>query len=392
MTTTVPSAPLSRVLRPVEDVVLLEDDVEYRQITVSLHGRGLRLRQVVKGCDVKTKRQYRVRAGQFVYSRIDARNGAFGLVPPELDDAIVSNDFPVFDIDATTAEPRYVSYLTQSRWFVSQCENPSRGVTNRQRMAESFLLSMAVPLPPMDEQVRLADRIDYVARRVEESKRLREAIESKRLREAIESKRDEMLRAFARELAKDAPRRPMQEVAPIVRRPVEIDKTAEYPELGIRSFGKGTFHKPAVAGATLGSKRLYRIEPGDLLFSNVFSWEGAIAVVRDTDAGRFGSHRFITCVPNPTLATVEFLRCWLLTAEGMAHILEASPGAAGRNRTLGLKKLMAIPVPVPPLAAQKKLSELSGKVAAARQVQDTVADEMKNLMPALLDRAFSGAL
>ena len=92
------------------------------------------------------------------------------------------------------------------------------------------------------------------------------------------------------------------------------------------------------------------------------------------------------------LATAEFLRCWLLTEEGMAHILEASPGAAGRNRTLGLKKLMAVPVPVPPLDAQKKLSDLSRKVAAARQIQDTVAEEMKNIMPALLDRAFSGAL
>lgn len=379
----VPSAPLSRVLRQVSDVVLLEDDVEYRQITVSLHGRGLRLRQIVKGRDVKTKRQYRVQTGQFVYSRIDARNGAFGLVPQELNDAIVSNDFPVFDIDATMAEPRYISYLAQSRWFVSQCQSPSRGVTNRQRMSEAFLLSMTVPLPPMEHQVRLADRIDSVSERV---------TESTRLRESIESERDEVLRAFARELAKDAPRRPMQEVAPIVRRPVQIDKTAEYPELGIRSFGKGTFHKPAVAGATLGSKRLYRIEPGDLLFSNVFSWEGAIAVVQDADGGRFGSHRFITCVPDPALATAEFLRCWLLTEEGMAHILEASPGAAGRNRTLGLKKLMAIPVPVPPLSAQRKLSELSAKVAAARQLQDSVADEMRNLMPALLDRAFSGAL
>ncbi|NLN02380.1 MAG: hypothetical protein GX174_10825 [Lentisphaerae bacterium] len=53
---------------------------------------------------------------------------------------------------------------------------------------------------------------------------------------------------------------------------------------------------------------------------------------------------------------------------------------------------MAIPVPVPPLAAQKRLSELSGKVAAASQVQDAVTEEMKELMPALLDRAFSGAL
>lgn len=44
------------------------------------------------------------------------------------------------------------------------------------------------------------------------------------------------------------------------------------------------------------------------------------------------------------------------------------------------------------LDAQKKLSDLSGKVSAARQVQDSVAEEMKNIMPALLDRAFSGAL
>ncbi len=321
-----PSVPLSHVLSRVEDVVLLEDDVEYRQVTVSLHGRGLYLRQLVKGCDVKTKRQYRVRTGQLVYSRIDARNGAFGLVPPELDNAIVSNDFPVFDINIKRAEPRYINYLTQSRWFISQCKNPSRGVTNRQRMAESVLLSMVVPLPPMEQQVRLANRLDYVATRV---------AESMRLRELIETERDEMLRAFARDLAKGAPRRLMQEIAPIVRRPVVIDKTTEYPELGIRSFGKGTFHKPAVAGIELGSKRLYRIEPGDLLFSNVFSWEGAIAVVQDADAGRFGSHRFITCVPNPSLATAEFLRCWFLTTEGMSHILEASPGAAGRNRTLG---------------------------------------------------------
>ena len=113
-----PRIPLSRALRQAEDVVFLVDDQEYRQVTVSLHGRGLRLRQIVKGADVKTKRQYRVRAGQFLYSRIDARNGAFGLVPSELDGAVVSNDFPVFDVEATVADPRFLAYLAQSRWFV----------------------------------------------------------------------------------------------------------------------------------------------------------------------------------------------------------------------------------------------------------------------------------
>jgi hypothetical protein len=48
----------------------------------------------------------------------------------------------------------------------------------------------------------------------------------------------------------------------------------------IRSFGKGTFHKPPLSGSDVGTKRLYRIEPGDLLFSNVFAWEGAIAIAQ----------------------------------------------------------------------------------------------------------------
>ena len=244
MKTEWPQLPLSRALRQVEDIVFLEDGEEYRQVTVSLHGRGLRLRQTIKGRDVKTKRQYRVKAGQFLYSRIDARNGAFGLVPPELDGAIVSNDFPVFDVDPATADPRFISYLAQSRWFVARCEDPSRGVTNRQRMAESVLLSMEVPLPPLAEQRRIADKIKAVAERV---------ARARKMRLAIEEEREELLRAYARDLAHCAPRRPLQQVAPVTRWPVRVSKTIAYPELGIRSFGKGTFYKPSISGAALGA-------------------------------------------------------------------------------------------------------------------------------------------
>lgn len=78
--------------------------------------------------------------------------------------------------------------------------------------------------------------------------------------------------------------------------------------LGIRSFGKGTFHKPPLSGSEAGTKPLYRIDPGDLLFSNVFAWEGAIAIAQPADTGRFGSHRFTTCRAASDVATAEFLR------------------------------------------------------------------------------------
>jgi type I restriction enzyme, S subunit len=107
-----------------------------------------------------------------------------------------------------------------------------------------------------------------------------------------------MLLAIFQTITGGAPRLLMGDVAPLIRRSVEVNPESVYPELGIRSFGNGTFHKPALSGLELGGKRIFKIEAGDLLFNNVFAWEGAIAVVKREDGGRFGSHRFITCVPD----------------------------------------------------------------------------------------------
>jgi type I restriction enzyme S subunit len=214
--------------------------------------------------------------------------------------------------------------------------------------------------------------------------------ESNKLVGQIEDEQTALLIRRVSELAKGVPRDCMAEIAPVVRRSVEIDPEAWYPELGIRSFGKGTFHKEAIKGSDLGSKRLFQIMPGDLLFSNVFSWEGAIAVVRPEDKGRFGSHRFISCVPDAERATAQFLCWWFLAEEGLADIRAASPGAAGRNKTLGIKKLEAIEVPLPPIEKQREFGELIRHTQRARTIHQQMSVSLEALMPALLDQAFRG--
>jgi type I restriction enzyme S subunit len=141
----------------------------------------------------------------------------------------------------------------------------------------------------------------------------------------------------------------------------------------------------------VGSKRLFRIETGDLLFSNVFAWEGAIAVAQPEDTGRFGSHRFITCVADRRLASADFLRYYFLTDEGMEKIGKASPGGAGRNRTLGLEKLMAIEVPVPSPEAQQAFDALQAKIADLKSRHAAIREANAALVPATLERLFSPA-
>ena len=55
-----------------------------------------------------------------------------------------------------------------------------------------------------------------------------------------------MLLGVFQKIIKDAKYTPMSKVAPIVRRPVNVVEDGQYLELGIRSFGKGTFCKPAL--------------------------------------------------------------------------------------------------------------------------------------------------
>lgn len=273
-----------------------------------------------------------------------------------------------------------MGWLVKAAPFVELCKAASEGTTNRIRIKEERFLDQRIALPSLVEQQAIVDRLDVLAHKA------RQVIDHL---DIIEAEADRLLAKHFDDAISTSSVRTMAEAAPLIRREQRVDLDGIYPELGIRSFGKGTFHKPPLTGAQIGTKRLYRIEPGDLLFSNVFAWEGAIAIAHSTDAGRFGSHRFITCRVNATLTTAEFLLYYFLTTHGLQKIGEASPGGAGRNRTLGLEKLMALEVPIPSLAVQRTFNKLQTQIAKLKAKHIAIREANQALLPATLERLFA---
>ncbi|SUZ33009.1 hypothetical protein ROE7235_02777 [Roseibaca ekhonensis] len=366
-----------------EDWVLVQPDQRYKQITARLWGKGLKLRGEIQGSAIAAARQYKAKAGQFLISRIDARHGAFGIVPDNLDGALVSNDFPCFDIDSSKVIPHFFEWYSRTPEFVDLCRRASEGSTNRVRMKEDKFLKMSVPLLTLDEQRDIVQRLNKVSALVDERQRGIEAAE--RDTHAM------LLNAFQRAID-GAPLRAMAEVAPLVRRPVEVEPDKTYMELGVRSFGRGTFHKPGLAGMEVGSKKLFTFESGDLVFNIVFAWEGAVAIAKPEDDGRVGSHRFLTCVTNPDQVAAEFLLFYFRTPEGLQKLGEASPGGAGRNRTLGLKKLEVIEVPIPPIETQRWFNRLQAKAQEIQSIRKRTSVDIDALMPALMHETFKGMM
>lgn len=178
------------------------------------------------------------------------------------------------------------------------------------------------------------------------------------------------------------------------RRQVTVDPLSMYGEIGVRSFGRGIFHKEPVAGADFGTKRVFRVEPGDLVLSNVFAWEGAIAVASEKERGLIGSHRFMTYRPSSEEVSTNYVRYFLLSDRGLELIRRASPGSAGRNRTLGINAFESMEIPLPLIGEQRRIAAaidgLRGKHQSTNgAVRDVPTELYLASLPGLVDAALT---
>ncbi len=368
-----------------ENSIALIPTETYSLLGMSLEGRGLFVREQKRGAEISSKSLNKVISGQFIYSRLFAWKGAFGFVKDDFEGCYASDEFPTFIVDETKADVKFLHYYFNQSKIWKKVEQYCIGVTkaSRNRFKENFFLDFEINLPVLKEQNRIVSKIESVKQRIERVKKIRTE-QSKDINNLLFSKYTNLIEA--------AEWLPMKEIAPIIRRNVKLNEESLYPELGIRCFGKGTFHKPALTGLEVATKKIFQIKQGDLVFSNVFAWEGGIAVAKEEDNDRYGSHRFISCVADKEKALEEFLCFHFLSPKGLEDINACSPGGAGRNKTLGLDKLMKIKIPVPDITLQEEFVELLHKVTAIKKQHTETDKELTELMPALLDKAFKGEL
>jgi type I restriction enzyme, S subunit len=225
---------------------------------VRLWGAGPYERETKRGAEIKASKMYEVHPNDLIINRIWVRRGSSGIVSNDLAGCVVTTDFPTFEIDHSQVTPEWLTYMFKAKWFWDECEHKSRGTSGRQRINPEEYLDIEIPLPSLIEQQRLVSMIHSVNDRLEIIESLERGTE-----EAIFA----LLNSAYLRISNGAEVCLISEIAPLVRRQVDIEADKEYPELGIRSFGKGTFHKPAITGADLGNKRIYQIEADDLMFT-----------------------------------------------------------------------------------------------------------------------------
>lgn len=376
---------LNDVLEQYRETVWVDNFKEYPQVTISKFD-GVKLRGVKKGIEIGRKRQFKIDLKKyphtFTFTRQGIQNeGTVGLCPKDVDGCIVTENMPLFFVK--NIDPIFLCYFFKTNLFIKQLSKINALGTAQKSIHENIFLSLDIFIPSIYIQKRIASIVENVKSKLGEIKILRTE-QTKDINNLLFSKYTELI--------EDAEWLLMKEVAPIHRSQVEINPDETYFEIGVRSFGRGLFEKLTFKGIDLTWQQPFWMTEGDLLFSNIKAWEGAVGLIPKKYDGWVGSHRYITCLPNLELINPEFLFYYFRTQEGVEKLSSASPGTVDRNRTLNTKMLHQIKVPVPDVILQEEFVELLHKVNAVKESHSQTEKELNELMPSLLDKAFKGKL
>jgi type I restriction enzyme, S subunit len=184
--------------------------------------------------------------------------------------------------------------------------------------------------------------------------------------------------------------RPVGSVLEQVRRPVNVLPEMTYREVGVRSHGKGIFHKEPVTGKSLGSKRVFHIVPDCLIINIVFAWEGAVTFTSESEIGMIASHRFPLWRPRPHEADLHYLVHYLQSKKGIAALRSVSPGGAGRNKTMNQRDFLRLLIAVPPIEEQHRIADAVQAISSAVREEERAIEHLQALKQGLLQDLLTG--
>lgn len=133
------------------------DDDYYTLLTVKNKGLGVVKRgELVQGLHLPKDAKYIAHGGQLIVSAIDAQKGAIGIVPKDLDGALVTRNYNLFTIDTEKVNPDYLSLILCTDPVLQQMSALNQRDYIMARISIEKILSVVIPLPDIDTQVSLS--------------------------------------------------------------------------------------------------------------------------------------------------------------------------------------------------------------------------------------------
>jgi len=378
-----PRVSLGNLIRLERRPVTVIADRIYQEIGIYCFGRGVFHKPPRSGLEVGDKALYAIRDGDLILQVTFAWEGAIALCSMAEEGLYGSTRYPTFRVNEELCVAAFlVRYLGTSEGL-EQLNKICPGSAGRNRVLSIKRISeVKVPLPPLPEQRRIVARIEEMTAKIHEACTLRH--------QATEEV-DVLLRSILTH-DKQAKPTPMRELVKQRSPDVTVRADETYQFAGVYSFGRGVFKAGRKSGLDFTYPRLTRLRTGEFVYPKLMAWEGALGVVPPECDGCVVSTEFPVFEVLEDCVLPEILDIHFRTPSVWPEISGASTGTNVRRRRLNPRDFLDYEMPLPSWETQLTLRKVKAEVNRLKAMQVETAAELDAMLPAILDRAFRGAL
>ena len=346
--------------------------------------------------------------GDLVFSKIDVRNGAIGLVPDSMPQVVVTSEYPVHTPDTCQVDARYMTMLLRTPNFLKLIRTAASGTSGRKRITPENFRLIEIPLPEPKDQRRLvaayqkaqdkAAQLDAQAQQIERDAQ-REFEAALGLTPPPNLPKRPYQIAHFRDIERWSHEGILQDA---ISRTVRQESTFAQPALGeVAEIAHGCSHPPSakptgleilkISGVTRGDfhpeerkfirdtpelRVRFDLQEGDILMcrtNGTLAYVGMAALVLEDMPNLIFPDKVIRVRLTTPALLPEFL--WtLLKSPYMRMKIEANARTAVGNYAIGSSDLVALEVIAPPLDVQKRIAnalKIARNSAATKRKQAT---------------------
>jgi type I restriction enzyme S subunit len=383
---------LGDLLVQVKEPVKVLPGVSYKLLGVRWYGNGPFIRETVTNETSKATRLFPVQPGDFIYNRLFAWKGSFGLITQELDGCFVSSEFPLFRVKHDRLDAALLNLIMcqPSKWAQIEIESTGSTSVSRNRWKEDRFLEQVLFLPPLNEQKRIVHvvssvdaYIDALQQQADMARTARNAV----LNELLSAGGDDWTESTLRDLL-------LVSIGGIWGTDIGTDDldVPVYRQTEFTDNGKLMVPSDATRSVSANQLKSRRIRPGDILMqksAGTPTLPGRVVQVPIGVEENATCSNFLQLVrADPSKCDSGFLFWELWSRHKSGGAFEFQRGTNIRN--LDLNQYFAQTLNLPPLAEQNRIVEIVSSMDEVIQTTEQAVADAKNLRSGLLSDLLSG--
>ena len=389
-----PKVSLGELLRLERRPVKVEPDGRYQEIGIYCFGRGIFHKSPRTGFEVGDKALFLMKEGDFILQVTFAWEGAVAVVSAAEDGMYGSTRYPTFRVDEKRCVPQFLRRYFSTHEGLQQLVKICPGSAGRNRVLSiKRIPEVLVPLPPVAEQRSIVERVEAIAGKVEEARRLRGEAETQAdalsasmlysvLPGNIDTRRLGDLISAESSLSYGVlvPGPDVDDGVPFVRiQDLDMRRPPATPNKRIARDVAAQYERTRLCG-------------GEILIGVVGSI-GKVGIAPASWSGANIARAVCRIVPN---ADVDRDYLALVLSGQVAQDYFRGTTRTLAQPTLNVGQLAETPIPVPAIKEQLRvvgvLNRLQGTMEVLRALQEQAMRDVDALLPSVLDKAFRGEM